>query len=209
MKNLLVINASPQGSASYSRQMTARFTRLWADNNPDGVVVERDLGRQPVPHVDEQWIGAAFTPEEARSPAQEAALKVSDALVAELQNATTIVIGCPMHNLSVPSTLKAYIDQVVRMGVTTKLVPDAPRSPYVGMLSDKPAYLMLVRGGYGYEPGGEYAPMNFQEPYLTAVLGMLGIWSVKTATLEYTALSSGCSDNALEETNACIDRLFD
>jgi FMN-dependent NADH-azoreductase len=209
MENLLVINASPQGGVSYSRQMTARFSRRWAESNPDGVIVERDLGLQPVPHVDEQWIGAAFTPEEARTPAQKAALKVSDALVAELQSATTIVIGCPMHNLSVPSTLKAYIDQVVRMGVTTKLVPDTPRSPYVGMLSDKPAYLMLVRGGYGYEPGGAYAPMNFQEPYLSAVLGMLGIWSVKTTTLEYTAISRSCSDNTLEDTKACIDRLFD
>ncbi|WP_162893733.1 MULTISPECIES: FMN-dependent NADH-azoreductase [Marinobacter] len=209
MENLLVINASPQGEASHSRQMTARFTRRWAENNPDGVVVERDLGRWPVPHVDQQWISAAFTPEEARTPNQRAALEVSDALVAELQDATTIVIGCPMHNLSVPSTLKAYIDQVVRIGVTTKLVPDTPQSPYVGLLSDKPTYLMLVRGGYGYEPGGAYAPMNFQEPYLTAVLGMLGIQSVKTITLEYTAMNSGCSDNALEDTNACIDRLFE
>lgn len=146
MENLLVINASPQGEASHSRQMTARFTRLWAENNPGGTVVERDLGRQPVPHVDEQWISAAFTPEKARTPDHRAALEVSDALVAELETATSIVIGCPMHNLSVPSTLKAYIDQVVRMGVTTKLVPDTPRSPYVGMLSDKPTYLMLVRG---------------------------------------------------------------
>lgn len=209
MENLLVINASPQGDGSYSRQMTARFTRLWAENNPDSVVVERDLGRQPVPHVDEQWISAAFTPAEARTPAQRATLEVSDALVAELQNATTIVIGCPMHNLSVPSTLKAYIDQVVRMGVTTKLEPDTPQSPYVGMLSNKPTYLMLVRGGYGYESGEAYASMNFQEPYLTAVLGMLGIRSVKTITLEYTAIQSRCFHTALDETNAYIDRLFD
>lgn len=208
MENLLVINASPQGDASYSRQMTARFTRLWIRKNPDGTVVERDLGKSPVPHVDEQWISAAFTPEEARTPAHKAILETSDSLVAELQNATAIVIGCPMHNLSVPSTLKAYIDQVVRMGVTTKLVPDTPQSPYVGLLDNKPTYLLLVRGGYGYESGGAYAAMNFQEPYLTAILGMLGIRSVETVSLEYTAINNGSLNNALDDTNACIDGLF-
>ena len=209
MENLLVINASPQGDGSYSRQMTARFTRLWATNNPDGKVVERDLGRRPVPHVDEQWISAAFTSEEARTPDQRTALEISDALVAELKNATTIVIGCPMHNLSVPSTLKAYIDQIVRIGVTTKLVPDTPQSPYMGLLSNKSTYLMLVRGGYGYQSGEAYAPMNFQEPYLRAVLGMLGIRNVKAIALEYTAVHSNCFESALDETDACIDGLFD
>lgn len=209
MKTLFVIKASPQMDGSYSRQMAARFTRLWAKNNPEGRVVERDIGRKPVPHVDEQWIRAAFTSEEDRTPDQRAALEISDALVAELRNATTIVIGCPMHNLSVPSTLKAYIDQVVRMGVTTKLVPDTPKSPYIGLLSDKPTYLMLVRGGYGYESGSAYAPMNFQEPYLRAVLKMLGIESVTTIALEYAAINGNHFESALDDTNACIDRLLD
>lgn len=209
METLLVINASPQVDGSYSRQMTARFTHLWAKNNPDGRVVERDIGRQPIPHVDDQWIKAAFTSEDARTPDQRVALEISDALVAELRDATTIVICCPMHNLSVPSTLKAYIDQVVRMGVTTKLVPKSPQSPYVGLLGNKPTYLMLVRGGYGYEPGDAYAPMNFQEPYLRAVLGMLGIRSVTTIALEYAAMSGNYFENALDDTNAFIDSLFD
>ena len=209
MENLLVINASPQRDASYSRQMTARFARQWAGKNPGGVIVERDVAHQPVPHVDEQWISAAFTPEDARSSAQRAALEVSDALVAELDNATTVVIGCPMHNLSVPSTLKAYIDQVVRIGVTTTLVPDTPQSPYSGLLKDRPTYLMLVRGGYGYEPGEMYATMNFHEPYLTAVLGMLGIRNVETIPLEYSTIHDERLEHALGETNSRIDGLLD
>lgn len=209
MESLLVINTSPQVGGSHSRQMTARFSRLWSKHNPNGRVVERDIGRKPVPHVDEQWISAAFSSEEARTTDQSAALEISDALVAELRDATTIVIGCPMHNLSVPSTLKAYIDQVVRMGVTTKLVPDSPQSPYVGLLGNKPTYLMLVRGGCGYESGDAYAPMNFQEPYLRAVLGMLGIQSVKTIALEYAAMNGNHLETALNDANASIDRVFD
>ena len=159
--------------------------------------------------MDEQWIGAAFTPEEARSSTQRAALEVSDELVAELRNATAVVIGCPMHNLTVPSTLKAYIDQVIRIGVTTKLVPDTPHSPYVGLLDDKPTYLMFVRGGYGYEPGQAYAPLNFQEPYLTAVLGMLGIRNVQALSLEYSTIDDSRFGDLLDQINTRIDRIFD
>ena len=144
MDNPLVVNASPQVDASYSRRLTARFTRLWSETNRKGVVVDRDLGRQPVPPVDEHWKSTAVTPEDAMTPVHKATLEVSDALVSELENATAMAIGCPMHNLSLPGTMKAYIDQVVRMGVTTRLVPDTPQSPCVGMLSDKPTCLMLV-----------------------------------------------------------------
>ncbi|GAA3541022.1 FMN-dependent NADH-azoreductase AzoR1 [Zobellella aerophila] len=188
--------------------MTERFIRLWRHKHPSGNILYRELGNQPVPHITEQWINAAFTPGEARSQAERDVLALSDELVKELQDATTILIGCPMHNLSIPSTLKAYIDQVVRMGLTTTLVPDRPHSPYVGLLENKKAYIMLVRGGYGYDKGGCYSQMNFQEPYLAAVLNMMGITQVETVTLEYAASNDGRFDCSLERAKARIDAVL-
>jgi len=208
MDQLLVINASPQSSASYSRQMTERFVRLWHLRYPSGEIVYRELGNQPIPHVDESWVQAAFTPAEMRNSEQTAALALSDELVSELKQATQIVIGCPMHNLSVPSTLKAYIDQIIRMGITTRLVPGTAGSPYAGLLHDKKAYLLLVRGCHGYDAGGAYAHMNFQEPYLTEILGMLGIHDVTTVSLEYTAIGGDKFDEAVKRANSYIDALF-
>ncbi|MEK0362317.1 FMN-dependent NADH-azoreductase [Pseudomonas sp. CBC3] len=208
MEQLLVINTSPQRSGSYSRKMTERFVHLWRLRYPSGEIIHRELGNQPIPHVDERWIQAAFTPPETRDHQQKDTLTLSDELVSELKQATQIVIGCPMHNLSVPSTLKAYIDQIIRMGITTRLVPGTPGSPYAGLLHDKKAYLLLVRGGHGYEKGEAYAHMNFQEPYLTAVLGMLGIHDVTTVSLEYTAIGGDQFDEAVKRANSRIDALF-
>ncbi|QGZ31692.1 FMN-dependent NADH-azoreductase [Stutzerimonas stutzeri] len=208
MEQLLVINTSPQRSASYSRQMTERFVHLWRLRYPSGEIVYRELGNQPIPHVDERWVQAAFTPPDARNHHQNDTLALSDELVSELKQATQIVIGCPMHNLSVPSTLKAYIDQIIRMGVTTRLVPGTPGSPYAGLLHDKKAYLLLARGGHGYEEGEAYAHMNFQEPYLSAVLGMLGIHDITTVSLEYTAIGGAQFDDAVKRANSRIDALM-
>lgn len=208
MEQLLVINTSPQLSASYSRQMTERFVQLWRLRYPGGEIIYRELGNQPIPHVDERWVQAAFTPPEARDHQQKDTLALSDELVSELKQATQIVIGCPMHNLSVPSTLKAYIDQIIRMGITTRLVPGTTGSPYAGLLHGKKAYLLLVRGGHGYEEGGAYAHMNFQEPYLTEVLGMLGIHDVTTVSMEYSAIGGDQFDEAVKRANSRIDALF-
>lgn len=208
MEQLLVINTSPQLSASYSRQMTERFVQLWRLRYPGGEIIYRELGNQPIPHVDEGWVQAAFTPPEARNRQQKDTLALSDELVSELKQVTQIVIGCPMHNLSVPSTLKAYIDQIIRMGITTRLVPGTPGSPYAGLLHEKKAYLLLVRGGHGYEEGGAYVHMNFQEPYLTEVLGMLGIHDVTTVSLEYAAIGGDPFDEAVNRANSRIDALL-
>lgn len=209
MTTLLVINTSPQGSNSLSRRLTERFVRSWTAHNPDGAITYRELGNQPIPHVDEDWISAAFTPSELRTPAGQQALELSDELVAELQHADSVVIGCPMHNLSIPSTLKAYIDHTVRIGITTSLVPAKPHSPYEGLLLGKKAYLMLARGGYGYNPGGCYAHMNFQDTYLKEVLGMIGISDVTTVCLEYTTIGGEAFETVLKDAEARIDRLLD
>lgn len=208
MKNVLVINASPNLQGSQSRLLAERFVSRWAQQYPHDTFTYRELGNQPIAHVDQHWVKAAFSAPETRSAADKQAIAFSDELVSELQAADVIVLASPMHNLSVPSTLKAYIDQVVRMRVTTTLVPDTPNSPYVGLLENKAAYLLLVRGGYGFGKGEIYEHMDFQEPYLKAVLHMLGITDVMSVKMNHSAMAEERRQRSLEQALAEIDALF-
>src|SRR5215468_3273672 len=116
MSTLLKIDSSPMGENSVSRKLTAEFAAVWRKAHPGSTVVSRDLTTTKLPAVNGLWAGAAHTPEENRSPEQQEVLAVSDALIAELQAAEEYVFGVPMHNFSIPSTLKLWIDQVVRVG---------------------------------------------------------------------------------------------
>lgn len=207
MKNVLVINAGPKQRDSQSRLMTERFVRLWAQHNPADTFTFRELGNAAFPHVDQQWVKSAFTPDEARNADDKHAMALSDALVTELQNADVIVLGSPMHNLSIPSTLKAYFDQVIRIGITTTLVPGTTGSPYVGLLENKKAYLFLVCGGYGFGPGEIYEHIDFQEPYLKAVLQMLGVTDVTSVRMNHTTMSEEQRSRSYHQACAQIDAL--
>lgn len=165
-QTLLAVQASARTEGSISRDLTAQIvSRLGADK-----VVTRDLAAFPVPQIGSDWIGAAFTPPSDRSEAQSAALAVSDALVAELQAADTVVIGVPIYNFSVPAALKAWIDQVARVGVTFRYSPDGP----VGLLEGKRAILAVASGGTAV--GSE---IDFATGYLRHVLGFIGITDVE------------------------------
>ena len=137
MPNLLVIEVSPRGDFSTS-ELTAHFIERWKAAHPGASIVIRDLMNTKPPFVDFAWIGGAFTPRDQHSPESIAAMKISDELVAELQAADQIVIGTPMFNFSIPAVLKAYIDQIVRVGVTVS--PDN-----VGLLTGKKATIVWQR----------------------------------------------------------------
>ncbi len=145
MKSLLAIEVSPRLDYSVSRKLTAQFIEKWNADHPGGSVVIRDLMKTPLPFVDLPWIGGAFTPAEQHSPDMAAAIKVSNDLIAELKTANHIVIGTPMYNFSIPAALKAYIDHVVRVGVTFTM-------QYQGLLTGKKATIILVSGG-NFAPG--------------------------------------------------------
>ena len=118
MPTLLVIESSPRGDHSVSRKLTAEFVTDWKAAHPGGTVVNRDLMKTPLTFVDVPWITGAYTPPEQHSPEVKQALAASDKLIAELKAADHIVIGTSMYNFSIPAALKAYIDQIVRIGVT-------------------------------------------------------------------------------------------
>lgn len=189
MPTLLQIDSSPLGSdASFSRHLTADYARIWQDSHPKGTVVTRDLAATPLIPLSAEWIGAAFTPEHQRTDAQKQILALSDELIGELQAADEFVIGVPMHNFSVPGTLKLWIDQIARAGKTFSYGSNGPK----GLLQEKKATLILATGG-NYGPGN---PLDFVEPYLRALLGFIGVTDVRILRASDT---SGARDAASRE----------
>lgn len=178
MKKLLVINSSARSLNSQSRKLTGAFAAHWTSIHPNPVINFRELGNADVAHINEDWISAAFKPETARSENETKALKTSDLYIAELREADVIVIGAPMYNWSIPSALKAYIDQILRINETWKLNPANKHNPYIGLLENKTLFLLLSRGAQGYEKGEYNEHMNFQSTYLKTVFNIIGISNI-------------------------------
>ncbi len=190
MATLLKLDSSPMGERSISRKLTTQFADSWLKSHPGGIVITRDLTTLSLPIVDGAWVGAAYTPAEARTPEQNKVLAVSEALIAELQQADEYVFGVPMHNFSIPSTLKLWIDQVVRAGRTFSYSSSGP----AGLLTGKKATLLIASGGI-YDHGTALASLNFVTPYLRAVFGFIGIADLTVIAAEGTAqLMSGKVD---------------
>jgi FMN-dependent NADH-azoreductase len=171
MPTLLRIDSSPSGGdTSFSRQLATEFVQRWQRSHPDGNVITRDLAATKLPPVDAEWVGAAYAPKASLTPRQREVLALSDELVAELRAADEYVIGVSMHNFSIPSVLKLWIDQVVRSGETFSYENGAP----AGLLRDKKATFLVATGGV-YDAGTPRAGMNFIEPYLRSLFAFVGV----------------------------------
>jgi FMN-dependent NADH-azoreductase len=175
VKNVLVINSSARSLHSQSRKLTEVFIDHWKTIHNDSIIRFRELGNTDVPHVNDLWVAAAFKPEAKRSEEEKQALKISDTYISELREADVIVLGAPMYNWSIPSSLKAYIDQVLRVNETFKRNPVNGQNPYIGLLENKILFLLLSRGDEGYETGEYNEHMNFQSTYLKTVFNIIGI----------------------------------
>ncbi|MGH7043967.1 MAG: FMN-dependent NADH-azoreductase [Acetobacteraceae bacterium] len=195
MPTLLAIEVSPRNEFSTSRKLTAHFIGRWKAAHPGAGVVVRDLIRTPPPLVDFAWISGAFTPREQHSPESAAAIKVSDDLIAEIRAADHIVIGTPMFNFSIPAVLKAYIDQIVRVGVTVS--PDN-----IGLLTGKKATIILASGG-DFRPGSPVEKYNHASGYLRQVLAWIGIKDVEII-LANRARAGATGESAVEHFGATV-----
>lgn len=182
MSTLLHIDSSPLYGRSVSRQLTAAFVEQWKASHPGGKVIARDLSATAMPPVSAAWVGAAYTPEAARSQEQQEALALSDTLIAELEQADEYVIGVPMHNFGVPSVLKLWIDEISRAGRTFSYADGKPK----GLLTGKKATFLIATGGV-YDPQTQMASFNFVEPYLRSVFGFLGVTDTTFLTAGGTA----------------------
>jgi FMN-dependent NADH-azoreductase len=179
---LLHIDTSPMGPASVSRHLSETFTENWKKAHPGGTVVTRDLTKSGLVSIDAEWVAAAYTPEESRTAEQKAVLAKSDELLAEIDAADELAIGVAMHNFNIPSVLKLYLDQIVRVGKTFAYVDGAPK----GLLSGKKATFLVATGG-AYGPGTGLESLNFIEPYLKTLFGFIGIADVAFHTAGGTA----------------------
>ena len=198
----------PHGSRS--RALTNHFVRRWVAMEAGTVVMERDVGQIPPPLLDAAWIRAAFTGETERDPSLAATLATSDALVAELQAADLVVIGMPMYNFGMPASLKAWVDQVVRIGVTFGFDPERD-DPYLPLLADRPrrAVILTSRGGHGFDDGGAMAGMNHADTHLRTVLGFLGISDVVVIAIEHEEDGGGLLQASTDAALAAIDHLVE
>jgi FMN-dependent NADH-azoreductase len=189
MTSLLAINASPRYELSTSRKLTSLFVEKWRAAHPGGEVVERDLIKTTLPFVDLPWISGAFTSPEQHSLESAAAIKISDDLVAELQAADRIIIGTPMYNFTIPAVLKAYIDHIVRVGVT---VVDN-----VGQLTGKKTTIILASGG-DFRPGSPFEAYNQASGYLRQVLGFIGLTNLDIVLAD-RARAGDAGESAVEQ----------
>lgn len=173
MTTLLHLDASARTTGSVSRALTAQFAHDWSAANPAGTVVYRDLALEPLPHLTEGWVRAAFSAPDDRDGALRFALSRSDALVDELLAADVILLGAPVYNFTVPASLKAWIDQVARAGRTFAYTETGPR----GLLQGK-RVVVVETSGSGPEALAAMG-MDHHASYLRGYFGFLGISDVE------------------------------
>ena len=191
MPTLLHLDASPL-ETSISRELAREFVATWKTAHRNGTILYRDLAALTPAPITQAWVHATYTPQDARTAEQKALLAHSEELIQELESADEIVIGIPMHNFSIPSTLKLWLDQVVRGGRTFSYGADGVK----GLLEGRKATLLVASGGV-YAPGSPAAGMNFIDPYMKTILGFIGIADVRTVAVGGASqLASGTVDRA-------------
>jgi FMN-dependent NADH-azoreductase len=200
MAHILHIDSSPRGDRSFSRKFSYEFVTSWKTAHPDDTVTYRDLGHNPVPHVDESWIAAAFSPPQARTPELNQVIKISDELIDEFIAADRYVFGVPMYNFNVPSTFKAYIDQIARVGRTFAVTE---QGAFQGLVTGKKMLIVTARGG-SFTQGSPAAPYDYQEPYLRTFFGFLGITDVSFIHLENLTRGDDLREQSLTQAHHAI-----
>jgi FMN-dependent NADH-azoreductase len=198
-----------QAHGSHTRRLSARFVRQWQAKRPQDPVVYRDLALSPPTPVTGQWVHAAFTAQEQREPWMRAALAESDTLVDELAGADLIVIGVPMYNFGMPSTLKAWIDNIVRVGRTFGFDRSRSGEPYWPLLADQGKRLVLLssRGDYGYQPGERLGASNHVEAGVITALRYIGIDAVDRIAIEYDEFADERLHASIAAAEAEVDAL--
>ena len=192
--NILHITSSSRGGASYSNRVAAQVIGEISARNPGTSVTVRDVARDPLPHIDDDFVIATRSPGGPQTERQRALLAQSDALVDELFAADVIVIAAPMINFTIPSTLKSWVDYVARAGRTFRYSEKGPE----GLVTGKQVILVAARGGVY----AENAALDFQVPYLKSVLGFLGMTDVEVIEVEGTAFGPEAAEKAVEGATA-------
>jgi FMN-dependent NADH-azoreductase len=195
---LLQLNSSLYGDRGESSKLADRYVSEWRAQHNGSRILYRDLAGEPVPHLTAERFQAFLSKPEERTAAQKAVVDASDALIDELKRADVIVIGAPMYNFNIPSTLKSYFDHIARAGVTFRYTEKGP----VGLLTGKKAYVFSTRGGI--HAGG---PTDHETGYVRAFLGFLGITDVEFVYAEGLAYGEEPRKAAIAKAHEAIARL--
>ncbi|MCB8882381.1 FMN-dependent NADH-azoreductase [Acidisoma cellulosilytica] len=201
MTQVLVIESSANLASSVSRDLTKAFLAGYTAAHADTTVVTHDLVTDTVPHLGVDLIGGFFGKPEALTEAQAAAIALSDKLIGQVEAADVVAIGAAMYNFSIPSTLKAWIDHILRAGRTFKYTENGPQ----GLLTGKKVFLFLASGGIYSD--GPYKPYDFQETYLRAALGFIGLTDVTVVRAEGLALGPDAAAKAVADAKAAVAAL--
>jgi FMN-dependent NADH-azoreductase len=188
---ILHLISSPRGETSFSIKLGNAVVEKLQAAHPGSTVKVHDLIKTRFPHLEEVHIQSFFTPAEQRSPELVEAVRHSDEAIAELKEADIIVIGAPVYNFNVHSGLKAWLDHIVRAGVTFRYTENGPE----GLLTGKKVYLAIASGGVYSD--GPMKPYDFTDPYLRFVLGFIGMTDVTTFRVEGLSKPE-LKDSALE-----------
>ena len=192
MKKILHIISSPRGEASLSIKLGNAVIEKIKTEYPGSTVKETDLVTLHFPHLEEAHLTSFFTPVENRTPANIEAARHSDEAIQEIEDADIVVIGAPLYNFSIHSSLKAWIDHIVRAGITFKYDESGPE----GLLKGKKVYIALSSGGIYSE--GPWKPFDFVEPYLKHILSFIGLSDITIFRVEGSSIP-GVQDTALEK----------
>ena len=192
MKKILHVISSPRGNASFSIKLGNAIVDKIKAEFPGSTVKETNLVTAQFPHLEEAHLTSFFTPAENRTAANVAAIRHSDEAIQEILDADIIVIGAPLYNFGIHSTLKAWIDHIVRAGVTFKYDENGPE----GLIKHKKVYIAFSSGGIYSE--GPWKSFDFVEPYLKTILGFIGLVDVTVFRVEGSNIP-GIQDSALEK----------
>ena len=201
MTRILRIDSSARLQGSHSRELADYFQNAWLTKYPHDEVIVRDVVQNPCSHISNLAIAAFNTPQEQQSEEMKNAIALSDELIDELQSADILLISVPMYNFSVPSALKAWIDQIVRPGET--FAYDGKN--FTGLVTVKRTYIICAYGGSGYTDNGAFSNFNFLEPYLKGILSFLGIQELQFFNLQATTADRLTITENTNQTKKAID----
>lgn len=201
MAHILHLDSSPRGERSISRTVSKDSIAVWKQSHPNDTVAYRDLGHHPVPHVDEAWIAAAFTPPQNRTEELNQAIALSDTLVDEFLAADRYIFGVPMYNFSIPSTFKAYIDQIVRVGRTFAVNEQG----FQGLVDSSKKMLVITARGGSYQQGTPAASYDLQEPYIRSIFGFVGLTDI---TFIHVDNLNSDADKSLDNAQSAIEHVL-
>ena len=203
MSSLLFVTASLMGENSKSRQVAGDYIAAAKAAAPGLTVRERHLTPHTIPHLSMDTLAALGTAADQRSQAQHAAAAFADKVIEEVEAADAVVIATPMYNFSIPSTLKAWIDHITRAGRTFRYTESGP----VGLLTGKRVIVVVSRGGI-YTGESPARVMDFQEPYLRAFFGFLGVTDVTFVHVEGQAIGPDVAAKNIERARDTVTHLI-